>query len=492
LSVIAIALTTWLLVPAASDEKLDEMLRRHFTAKTEADRLLVQKEIIAADGLTPAKLAEAIRGLQLWKKQQTGEYESKLRLRKGRASEMPLWLRVPEAYDPGKVWPLIIALHGQGGKAEHMLRLTSQLLGNGADQFIIAAPQDLGPLGFTMPTDVVSRPRNLLNALRHTFHISSEHVYLIGYSQGSHDAWMTAVMHPDCWAGIVPMASYLQLVGGDLLYEEMLPNTRNLSILFCWGEGDTLDAEGKPHPTGGNAAACRKMSAVIGALGFEHFEAVELQGVGHLGVTPPADRLAALLNQKRARYPKHVRQAYRLPDQSDAYWIGAADFQGEPLPDGPLSIPVPEDEDPQIVKRKWLTNKLGMIDGQCQGQTITIIARHTPRVVLLLSDELLDLDKPVKIMREKKTLFEGKIKRDLGVMLTEAARGWDFDRLPVARAVVPLGGKVKFGYPTADKEKPKKSKPDRKAGAQPVGQVEERELPTPYPVRRMKDQGTVK
>ena len=458
-AVIALALLPPL--PATADQDLNDLLRRHFTAKTTAERVTVLKEILAVEGLTPARLAEAIKRLKLWKKPQTGEYETSLRLRKAKGSEMALWVRVPETYDPDKAWPLVIALHGQGGKAEHMLRLTAQLLGSAANQFIIAAPQDLGPLGLTQPPDIVSRPRYLLVALRHTFHVDSDRVYLMGYSQGSHDAWMAAVMYPDCWAGIVPLATNLQLVGGDLLYEEVLPNTQNLAILFCWGRGDTLTAEGKPHPTGGNAAACRQMSAVIGALGFKHFEAVELEGVGHLGVEPPADRLAALLSQQRLHYPNHVRQTFRLPDQSDAYWIGAEELQGEPLPDGVLSIPVPSDEDPQTVKRKWLTDRLGLVEGDCRSQSINIVARRTPRVVLSLSDELLDLDKPVKIMRGKKKLFEGKIERDMAVMLTEAARGWDFARLPVARAVVPLGGKVKYGYPAADKL-PKKSRPDRK------------------------------
>jgi hypothetical protein len=461
LSIIAIALTTLLFTPAAADEHLDDLLSRHFMAKTAAERVRLRKEILAVEGLTPTKLAEAIKGVKLWKKQPSGEYETKMRLRKGKASDMPLWVRVPEAYNPDRAWPLVIALHGQGGKAEHMLKLTRQLLGNRADQFIIAAPQDLGPIGFTMPTDVVSRPRNLLIALRHTFHVDSDRVYLIGYSQGSHNAWMAAVMHADCFAGIVPLATDLQLVGGELLYDEVLPNAKNLAILFCWGQGDTLDAEGKPHPTGGNAAACRKMSAVIGALGFKKFASVELEGVGHIGVEPPADQFGKLLDQKRPHFPKHVRQAFRLPDQSDAYWVGAQEMQGEPLPDGTLSIPVPQDENPQAAKRKWLINKLGLVEGECKGQTIKVTARHTPRMIMLFSDELLDLDKPVTIMREKKKVFEGKIDRDMAVMLTEAARGWDFDRLPVARAVVPLGGKVKFGYPKADKQ-PVKTKPDRK------------------------------
>jgi DNA topoisomerase VI subunit B len=237
-----------------------------------------------------------------------------------------------------------------------------------------------------------------------------------------------------------------------LLYEELLPNTRNLAILFCWGKQDTLDAEGKPHPTGGNAAACRKMAEVIRAAKFKRFLSVELEDVGHIGVAPPADMLAKLIKQKRRNYPKHVRQVFRLADQSDAYWVGADALAGEPLPGDRLQIPIAPDEDPIAAQRKWITDKLGLIEARCKGQQIRITARRTPHVILLLSDELLNLDRPVTITRGKKERFKGRIKRDLSVMLTEAARGWDFQRLPVARVVIPLGGKVKFGYPTADKQ----------------------------------------
>ena len=49
--------------------------------------------------------------------------------------------------------------------------------------------------------------------------------------------------------------------------------------------------------------------------------------------------------------------------------------------------------------------------------------------------------------------------------LSKAARGWDFDRLPTVRVIVPVGGKVKFGYPGADKEpKVRKRKGSRDRG----------------------------
>jgi hypothetical protein len=254
-------------------------------------------------------------------------------------------------------------------------------------------------------------------------------------------------MHADCFAGVVPLATHVQIVGGDLLYETLLENVLNTQILFCWGRDDTLDASGEPHPLGGNAYYARRMTDVLNKLGAEHFEGIELEGVGHTGVAPPADKFSALLNQRREHFPKRVHQVFRLPEQGDAYWVSADALAGEPLPSSNLNITIRKGEDPIKAQRKWITNRLGLIEARCKGQLIKLHGHRVPHIILLLSDELIDLDKPVKIQRGKRKSFKGRIERDMRVLLTEAARSWDFDRLYTARVLVPVGGKVKFGYP---------------------------------------------
>ncbi len=450
----AVILSILLLTPAiGGDERLDQLLRQHYQARSSAKRHGLQRKILATDGLTPKKLAAAIRTLELWEPRAAGEHELQVRLRRGKASAKTVWVRVPDRYDPGRAWPLVITLHGQGGRAQPMLRLTRQMLGGAADAFILAAPQDLGPLGFTEASHVVAEPRNLLIGLRHLFHIDSDHVILLGYSLGSHNAWMATVMHADCFSGVVPLASPLQVVGGGLIFAELLPNCRNTAILFCWGREDTLGRDGKAHPQGGNAEANRQLSASIRGLGFDHFDAVELPDIGHVGVVPPPELLAKLLLRTRESFPKHVRQTYRLADQSRAYWLAADQLQGKPLPNGELKIPVKRGEDPRAAQRAYIIGRLGLVEGRRDGQTIGLTTRRTARVILLLSDAMIDLDRPVTILRNRKKRYEGRIRRDLRVMLEEAARDWDFNRLYAARVVVPLGGKVKFGYPSKGKGK---------------------------------------
>lgn len=461
-----LCLSFWCAVgPPVDKAGLDDALRAYFLAETPKQRLAAEKKILAAPEITAATLGEAIRGVRLWRKHKPGVHELSVRLRGAEAAELAVWVSVPKKYDPAKRWPLLVALHGANGRAEDMLRVTQEALGERVEQLIIAAPQDIGRLGFTQPVDMVARPKELICALRRQFHLDSDRVYLLGYSLGSHNAWMTAVMHADLLAGLVALASPLQLVAGDMLYEELLQNVRHVAILFCWGAKDTLGRDGQPAPNDGNAGANRRMTAVINALGFKHFEAVEIADAGHEGITPPPDPLAALLERRRERLPSRVRHVFRLPDQSDAYWVSADRLLGEPLPEGRLQIPVAPGEDPQTAERNWLIGRLGMIEAECQGQTIKLNARRCGHVNVLILGQMLDLQKPVTILRSKRKLYEGLIQPDLKVMLTEAAKTWDFERLYVARVVVPIGGKVKFGYPALPGEGGQKAKPPKKPAA---------------------------
>jgi hypothetical protein len=70
------------------------------------------------------------------------------------------------------------------------------------------------------------------------------------------------------------------------------------------------------------------------------------------------------------------------------------------------------------------------------GQTITIETPDTGSLTLRLSDELLDLDKPVQVVAGGKTVFEGKVSRSLGAIL----QSFDERRDPgtVATALLPV------------------------------------------------------
>lgn len=458
---------------AAPEADLDKLLHDYFLAPDQSAQSRLQGEILATDGLTPDKLAKSIRRVELWDSQPTGELKVVLQLGKDKSTEKLVWLSVPHDYDPNQRWPLIIALHPAGGNARWMMDYTLGLLKDRASEFIIAAPLWLGAaslvaegqrpsirgLGFTGTTESVNQPRLLVRKLRHRFHIDSNRVYLVGYSLGASNTWMGAVMHADCFAGIAPISHVIQIFEPHIFYPELLPNLRNTWILFSWGEKDINNAKGEVSSTGGIAGRSRKMAATIRELGLKKFKTFEMPGAGHRGVVPQEEDFLKLVDRHRKKYPKRIRQTFRLAEQSEAYWVAAESLNGDPLPaGGRLQIRIRPGEEVDAAKRRIIIGSLGRIEGRCKGQKITLRSHRVPRVVLRLSDDLLDLDKKIRILRGKKEVFNGRIERDLEVMLREAARGWDFDRLPVARVVVPVAGRVEFGYPSDKKDRPKSVK----------------------------------
>ncbi|MCA9254883.1 MAG: hypothetical protein KDA33_04565, partial [Phycisphaerales bacterium] len=351
---------------------------------------------------------------------------------------------VPANYTIEKRWPLIVALHGSGGRPEDIMGYVRSLLGPRADDCIIAAPEGFGSMHLRGDADETNRPHDDLVALRREFRIDDRRVYLMGYSLGGHNTWLGGVLHADLFAGLMPLATPLQVVGNEVLFPDLLPNLRNTYTLFCWGENDNVGADGNVREDGGNAAWNRHMSQVMREVGVRGFQPIELAGVGHGNVRPPADAVSEWLNQKRRRYPKHIQQMYRLPENSACYWARCVELQTPPLADGELRIRLKKDDDLKKKQRQYMTQKLGVFEASVEGQTIRLRSRNAETIELLLHDKLIDLDQPVTILRGSRELYSGRIPRDLRVLLREAASDWDFDRFFTARVLIKRGRPVRF------------------------------------------------
>jgi len=440
-----VVLAFTLLIPSAG---LPEDLREYFLAKNLNERRILRDRILGTPPpIDATRLADAIAKVQLWDAQVTGIQDLDLQVARSSEKTKPAVVSVPPDYDPLRPWPLVITLHGQGQSAQSMMTMTRAMLGDAANEHIIVAPQDLGPLGFTKPNEIVDQPRRLLIAIRRRFHIDNDRVFLMGYSIGSHNTWMAAVMHADCFAGIMPLATPMQLIGNDMLYDVVSPNLSNLETLFVWGAQDNLGQDGQPHPLGGNAEFSRRQAKVMRDACGKRFLGVELPGAHHGNVRPPPDEVKRWLSHKRKAWPRRVHQRFRLPEQSRAAWIEAVELMGQPLANAPSTVKLRPGEDQQMAQKRHLVAQLGLIEASVDQQTISITTKKVKGVVLLLSDALIDLDKPVTIVRNKRKVFSGKIRRRPDVVLRESDETWDFARIPQVRMVIPASGnKVTFGY----------------------------------------------
>ncbi len=145
---------------------------------------------------------------------------------------------VPAGYDPKQPAPLLLALHGAGGRGEDMVplwRATADALG-----MLVVAPTEAGEnagYGFT------ERERDdalaVLRWARRRYDVDENRIHLTGVSRGGHLAWDLALRHPTGWASLAVMIGgpRLAVAGGqnNLRYAE---NVAHLPIRDLQGKGD--------------------------------------------------------------------------------------------------------------------------------------------------------------------------------------------------------------------------------------------------------------
>jgi predicted peptidase len=148
----------------------------------------------------------------------------------------------------GKKLPLLIFLHGSGGRGADISKLKAdgpvKYLNEREDRqsFLLVIPQSMpqkdGTKGQWEPQDL----ELLLAHLRITESFDEKRIYLTGYSMGGYGTWAWAAANPGNFAAIAPLAGGLgegpKGVTSDL--EDWLDNLKVLPIWIFHGAKDTV------------------------------------------------------------------------------------------------------------------------------------------------------------------------------------------------------------------------------------------------------------
>ena len=138
---------------------------------------------------------------------------------------MPYRLYVPENYDKQKRYPLVLYLHGGGGRGDdnrkqieggnsYLVDLLVSRSTQAKNPSIVVVPQspDEGWIrdDLITPTSYLSLVLDLIKDLEHSYSIDVDRRYVLGQSMGGFGAFAIITMQPNMFAAAVPLCG-----GGD-------------------------------------------------------------------------------------------------------------------------------------------------------------------------------------------------------------------------------------------------------------------------------------
>jgi pimeloyl-ACP methyl ester carboxylesterase len=303
-------------------------------------------------------------------------------------------VHVPSGYDPDKGSALLLDPgHGTWAKMSveeklqgfDVFRNHADAAG-GRDWLIVRTEivEQIGPDARGLPEEEGNRIFQLMfRDLATRYHFDPDRVYVAGLSQTGFWSWELGCCRADRFAGLAPMSAVTWEVNG--LHANLLA----VPVYALHGAKDKVCPVGQPRAT------CVEL-ARIGVNVQYH----ELPNAGHDGnvwsTLPTA--LQWLKEHPRERYPKRVSKSLQTAKDGWCYWI---------------RIDRLEDEGTGKAGEK---PKAG-IDGEMDGQVIRLHSEGVARISLCLASEMVDLDKPVTVIWNGKSVFEGKVERSLATML---------------------------------------------------------------------------
>ena len=294
---------------------------------------------------------------------------------------MKLWWTVygERPADGRSLW---ISLHGGGGTTPEVndQQWRNQMRLYRPEEGVYVAPRspvEAWDMWCQQPID--SMYRTLIRTMIAHCDVNPDKVYLLGYSAGGDGVWRMAPRMADHWAAASMMAGH----PGDVRLENLLDTP---FMIWCGANDAAYDRNRLDRERGIQMDSLQASSPD----GYTH-ETHIMEGKGHWMDREDAAALPWMAKYRRQTWPRHVVWQQEAVLRPTFYWLEA-----------------PADE----LRR-------GMrVDAMVEGNVITILRCDYSSLTLYLSDELLDLSKPVTVRLCGKSSRRGKGKKVFSGRLT--------------------------------------------------------------------------
>ena len=286
---------------------------------------------------------------------------------------MKLWWTVygERPADGRSLW---ISLHGGGGTTPEVndQQWRNQMRLYRPSEGVYVAPRsplEAWDMWCQQPID--SMYRVLIRTMIVHYGVNPDKVYLMGYSAGGDGVWRMAPRMADHWAAASMMAGH----PGDVRLENLL----NTPFMIWCGANDAAYNRNRLDRERGVQMDSLQQTCPDGYIHETHI----MEGKGHWMDREDAAAVPWMAQYKRQAWPRHVIWQQEAVLRPDFYWLSAP--------------------------RREL--KRGMrVDATVEKNTINITRMDYSELTLYLSDELVNLRKPITVKIRGKRVFKGRVK----------------------------------------------------------------------------------
>ena len=335
-------------------------------------------------------------------------------------------LNVPANYSPARRYQVRFQLHGGvGGRQTNQPRGNGESPLPGAEQiYVVPYSWDAAPW---WSDDQVFNLRGIVDAIKRMYNVDENRVVVAGVSDGGTGAYYIGMRDTTPYASFLPLNGFIMVLANrDIDDGQIFPNNlRNKPMFVINGGRDRL------YPTAEVEPFVKHLAAAVNVDYYPQPEA------GHNTMWWPEmkdvfEKFVA--DHPRDPHPDNLTWEAVTLDHNRAHWLvidqfGTQPGDANPMPDLNLM------EDQPLFER---FRQPGRVDLTRRGNAIEATTRGVAAFTLLLSPEKFDFDQPIKVTANGRSVFDGRVQRDLETLLKWAARDNDRSMLYGAELKIKL------------------------------------------------------
>jgi poly(3-hydroxybutyrate) depolymerase len=398
---------------------LDAALQTFWAADT-ADRREAAIAAVLSSGAGYDDLAARLKAGRAYRAAKTGRVNMPT---SDRGLALDNVLEVPAEYDPARTWPLRVSLHGGVGRAAPgpndppARPLTNRIPSAGE---LVLHPRAWSGSEWWTPGQVANITR-LVDHIRHDYNVDESRTYVTGISDGGTGVYFFAMRAATLWSACLPLNGQpLVLANPDSGTEGQFfaANLANCPLHVVNGGRDPL------YP----AASVEPLVAMFRRGGV----AVDFQvypEAGHDVSWWPQERSkfdAFLAAHTRVSHPNRISWETDRTDRGNRFRWLVIDRLGQRSSDRPLAdvnrFAAGNGREMSLFARP---RPSGRVDVVRKGNTFEAETRGVSSFTLLLSPDVVDFSKPVRVVVNGRDVHEAKVEKSPRTLMTWAARDND-------------------------------------------------------------------